>query len=248
MSVALPASQRGVTRRLIVNADDFGLTDGVCSGILHAMEHGAVTSTSAMVCDPEARHRLAAFRDKLSGRCGVHLQATDGQPLTGAPAFPRFPAQIGPVDPDALAREWRTQIAAFRDCGLAPTHLDTHHHVHSIPAIFDVYCEIARECSLPVRTLDSAMTRELRARGLSSPSLGADLNAGPLAAAAGALFDAIGGAGTVEIVCHPAYVDQELTRRSVYTQQRAVELEMLCAPELKRTLAAMGIELIPYSP
>ena len=41
--------------KLIVNADDFGLTDGVTLGILHAMEHGIVTSTTMMVNTPGAQ-------------------------------------------------------------------------------------------------------------------------------------------------------------------------------------------------
>ena len=51
--------------KLIVNADDFGITDGVTLGILHAMEHGIVTSTTMMVNTPGAQAaapRGAAFR------------------------------------------------------------------------------------------------------------------------------------------------------------------------------------------
>ncbi|MEZ4714971.1 MAG: ChbG/HpnK family deacetylase [Caldilineaceae bacterium] len=46
------------------------------------------------------------------------------------------------------------------------THLDSHHHVHRLPGIFDVYCAIARERSLPVRTHDRRMTQALRRRNI----------------------------------------------------------------------------------
>jgi predicted glycoside hydrolase/deacetylase ChbG (UPF0249 family) len=232
-----------VRRKLIVNADDFGLTAGVCAGILRCLETGAVTSTSAMVCDPAARRRLGAARGDLEGRCGVHLQLTDGVSLTGV-VFPRFPAALGAVDPAAVRREWRAQVEAFHGCGFAPAHIDTHHHVHSIPAVFDVYCEIAREFSLPARTLDPLMTRELRSRGVACPDLFAELNAESLAAVAARLFAF--GAALAEIGCHPAVVDEELERASVYVSPRGAEMEALCAPDPRDRLAAMGVELAAY--
>jgi hypothetical protein len=42
-------------KRLIFNADDFGLTDGVCTGVAEAIAGGAVKSTTAMVCTPPAK-------------------------------------------------------------------------------------------------------------------------------------------------------------------------------------------------
>ena len=41
-----------MTRLLIVNADDYGLTSGVCRAIVHAHREGIVTSTSALAIGP----------------------------------------------------------------------------------------------------------------------------------------------------------------------------------------------------
>ena len=71
--------------RIIVNADDFALTDGVSRGIARLMEMGAVTSTSVMTCAEGAKGRVRRHAGTLRGRAGVHLQLTAGKPrLPGA--------------------------------------------------------------------------------------------------------------------------------------------------------------------
>ncbi len=67
--------------RLIVNADDFGLTEGVSAGIVDAIERGVVTATTAMVAI-DASERLARLGPRIAGRVGLHLQLTGGIPAT----------------------------------------------------------------------------------------------------------------------------------------------------------------------
>src|SRR6185436_4038834 len=70
-----------ILRRLIVNADDFGLTDGVTRGILAAHRHGLVTSTTMLVNARVGRERIAEALD--SGLAlGLHVNFTLGAPLT----------------------------------------------------------------------------------------------------------------------------------------------------------------------
>ena len=179
---------------------------------------------------------------------------TDGRPLTG-PAnaaslvtrdgtFPRFPNGLGDLHPAEVRREWEAQMAAFQACGLAPTHIDTHHHVHAHPRAFPVYCEIAQKYGLPARTLSAEMTRELRARGVRCADLSAEWSAGreTLLQTVSGLYDAAAGAGTVEIICHPGRVDAALESASVLVAARERELEVLCAPGLREMLAAQGIK------
>ena len=71
-------------RRLIVNADDFGLTSGVSEGILAAHRHGIVTSTTVLVTSSIGSDHLARARDSELG-IGLHVNLTLGRPLTSAP-------------------------------------------------------------------------------------------------------------------------------------------------------------------
>lgn len=68
--------------KLIVNADDFGLTDGVTLGILHAMEHGIVTSTTMMVNTPGAQAAADIARREAGLAVGLHINISLGSPLT----------------------------------------------------------------------------------------------------------------------------------------------------------------------
>src|ERR1700753_2195819 len=69
---------------LIINADDFGLSSIVNRAILVSMEKGLVTSTSIMANMPGFDHAIGLVRvhSKLAGRVGVHLNLTEGQPLS----------------------------------------------------------------------------------------------------------------------------------------------------------------------
>ena len=89
-------------RRLIVNADDFGMTPGVSAGILRAARHGIVTSTTVLVTADIDRDQLAAALDSGLG-LGIHLNLTLGKPLTRARSL---------VDGDGrLVRDPRVEVA-----------------------------------------------------------------------------------------------------------------------------------------
>src|SRR4030095_6841643 len=124
-----------MTRRLIVNADDFGLAPGVSAGILAADQHGIVSSTTLLAhatIDAEAVRALPA-----SGLgVGLHVNLTRGRPLSRGRSLVdsdgRFvrdarhaAARANAVD---VEREVAAQIEKFESIvRRTPTHLDTHH-------------------------------------------------------------------------------------------------------------------------
>lgn len=168
-------------RLLIVSADDFGLTPGVCRGILRAHEGGLVTSTSALAVAPAFGSHAAALRD--SGiDVGVHLAIVgEDPPLLSAREVPslvdrtgRFPLTwtrvlrrlaLGRVDPADVEREFAAQVEAVASVGVRPSHVDAHQHLHLWPVIGHVALRVA------VRAGVSAM-RVVRSRRWSPPSLG----------------------------------------------------------------------------
>ena len=132
--------------RLIINADDFGMSEGINRGILAAFRAGALRSTSIMVGMPafEDAVRVAqAAGDGLG--VGLHFTLTIGRPLTDAPTLVDESGEF--LKPDALlaravfgniaeaevAAECIAQIARARDAGIRLTHLDGHHHAHLGP-------------------------------------------------------------------------------------------------------------------
>ena len=144
---------------LIVNADDFGISEAVNRGIVEAHERGIVTSTSLMATGPAFEHAIELARLHPSLAVGVHLVLTEQRPLTGASAAASLVRPDGAFEPhlrQLLARRWRgrvsmaevrheldEQIRRVRAAGIAINHLDGHQHVHALPGISQVVAELA---------------------------------------------------------------------------------------------------------
>lgn len=154
-------------KRLIVNADDYGLSARVDDGILRAHESGIVTSTSVLACIPHAPSEIV----RAKARCpelalGVHLCLTDLVPLSPANEIPTllgsngcfphrsdFNRRIQTIDLGEVRLELGRQIDRFAASAGPPTHLDSHQFVTNwYPPLVTIMCELARaHGSIPVR-------------------------------------------------------------------------------------------------
>lgn len=247
-------------RRLFVNADDFGLTEGVTVGIAQALAAGVVGGTTAMVCVPGAVERIARLGCPFSGQVGLHLQLTGGTPclppdevpslVTAEGLFARKKIALGNVDPGEVRREWQAQLARFLESGLVPSHLDSHHHIHKRPEVFEVFVALAREWGLPARALSDDMRRALDAAGVVHADVcvtrfyGETLRVPHFLSLVDAAFAALGGEGTVEIMCHPGHSDATLSAISTYDCGREEELQVFTAPQLPYLLVQHGVTVI----
>ena len=137
------------SRRLIINADDYGLSRGVTTGIIEAAESGVVTSASMMVNLPGFNDAVARAQSRPSLSLGLHLNLTTGKPLTAAPSLTRrtsglfYPlplllarASLGRIKSSEVERECAAQLDRMIEVGISPTHLDSHRHVHVHPALW----------------------------------------------------------------------------------------------------------------
>jgi len=157
-----------MSRLLIVNADDFGLTAGVCRAIVRAHREGIVTSTSALALGPAFGTCSALLDDAPELGVGVHLAVVGEDPaLLPASEIPtlvddegRLPlswrrflprAFAGRVAVADLRRELNAQLDAVSAAlpGRALTHLDTHQHLHLWPPLGALVIELARERAIP---------------------------------------------------------------------------------------------------
>lgn len=246
-------------KRLIINADDFGLTDGVNRGIADSMLAGVVCTTSVMPCDAKLLRRASKWIPILENRIGVHLQLTGGPPCAKPELVPsllscgnRFPDSIRSMkvpDRREIVLEWRCQVNRILEYGFSPTHIDTHHYTHTLPEVFEAYCEIARLYNLPARTRGPEMTSRLRAAGVRCADFceikwyKKYLDVTGLIKLIDAGFKLLGGSGTLELMCHPGYCDAELRKKSTYLEQREIEAAVLCDPGLGRHFEKEGIVL-----
>src|SRR5262249_45702875 len=163
-----------MTRRLIVNADDFGLAPGVSAGILAAHRHGIVSSTTLLATATIDAESVRALRNSGLG-VGLHINLTLGRPLSGGRSLVdsdgRFVRDARHAAARASAgdveREVAAQIEKFDSLvKRRPTHLDTHHHVGLLAPVAEVVLDAARRLGLPVRSQNPEVRSRPRSAGL----------------------------------------------------------------------------------
>ncbi len=157
-------------RRLIVNADDLGMTAGINRAIVEGCEKGIITSTTLMATASAFDDAVERVRDLNKSRpqvsIGCHIVLLDGVPVlpserltslserswnNGATelrvslnSFART-ALSGKLNPSEIEAEAMAQIERIREAGIAPSHFDCHKHAHMFPAVLLPLLKAARE-------------------------------------------------------------------------------------------------------
>lgn len=165
-------------KKLIVNADDFGLTEGVNRAILDGHTNGLITSTTLMANGMAFDSAVAARSTAPALGIGVHLNLTQGRPVSRPSLVPSIVTSEGSFysSPGMLVRqilkrrvrlgdvetELRSQIDKVASAGISITHLDSHKHIHLIPQFFSVVVKLAREYGIacircPIEPASSAL-------------------------------------------------------------------------------------------
>jgi len=172
-----------VTKYLIVNADDLGISVPVNLAIRQASRSGIVTSASLLANMPAFRHAVEeVVRPDPRLGVGVHLCLTSGcpvlppqsVPLLGDTASGRFRHGFLGVwrlvcsrrREEALrqiGQELAAQAERVESFGIRPDHLDGHQHVHAIPGVFDLVVRLARARNAAIRMASERF--RLRERG-----------------------------------------------------------------------------------
>jgi len=151
-------------RRLIVNADDFGMTRGINRAIAEASSKGVVTSTTLMATAHaygDALNTISSLSPKVS--IGCHVILLDGNPALPAANVPsllqpkantrEFRVQLndfaraavsGNLDADEIEAEASAQIQRIQDSGVKVSHFDCHKHAHMFPAVLKPLLQAAR--------------------------------------------------------------------------------------------------------
>ncbi len=251
-------------KQLLINADDLGLSAGASRGIAHAMTEGVVVSCSAMVAVPGAVETIARYASCLRGRIGLHLQLTAGTPclppeevptlVKENSVFPPHWRELGRPDPDEIRREWRAQLTRLRAAGVEPTHLDCHHNLHLDPRILPLAIELGQELGVRVRSGGRALAASLRKAGIVCTDhciVGwgkRAISRTDLVETVDAVFSTRQAPRTVELVCHPGELDDDLRARAGQVETRPAELAVLTDPATSSALEAAGIELLTAPP
>lgn len=177
---------------LIVNADDYGYSASICRGILASTRNGIVRATGVMANARGLSEYANWLRDCEQLDVGVHLNLTQGEPLTSVmrrkltDTDHRFPSKSsmvrrilsGAITENEIRSEWGAQVQGCFDLGFKPLFLNSHEHLHMLPSLFIVAKDLARQFEIPhvrfVRaSLGESNSPMSLARNLIMMSLGA---------------------------------------------------------------------------
>lgn len=237
--------------RVIINADDFGLTEGVNHGIIKAHKEGIVTSATIMANMPAFENAVNLSKENPHLGIGVHLTLTAGKSLgknykslTNSESdfhkLKDFQQNLKNLDLDEVEHEFELQIEKVRNEGIAIDHLDSHHHVHTFKPIIDVALKITKKHNLPLRLY--SFEKDIR-----STASFKDTFYGEKANILNLLSMLSEDEESMEIMTHPAICDESLKKISSYNELRNSELSILTNHEVKEFIKKNNIELIKFS-
>jgi predicted glycoside hydrolase/deacetylase ChbG (UPF0249 family) len=236
------AEHRGApSRGLIVNADDFGQSPAINRGVVEAHERGIVTSASLMVRWPAAEAAAAYARRRQNFSLGLHVDL--GEWAHRRHWVPVYEV-VSTDDPLAVLAEVERQVIRFRDLvGRAPTHVDSHQHIHRAEPVRSILDEVTRKLGVPLRQ-HSSLVRYAgdfygqTARGEPNPSA---IGITSLVSIIEQLPP-----GITELGCHPGQGDDLSALDTMYRMERERELATLCDPRVRAAVTAAGVRLCTF--
>jgi predicted glycoside hydrolase/deacetylase ChbG (UPF0249 family) len=242
--------------KLIVNADDYGMTKGVNLGIIEAHKNGIVTSTTLMVTMPEVEHGLALSKDYPNLGIGLHLNCTLSKPLTDCKSLikengdfykPRENPNQDLFDEEEIYQEFLAQYELFvKLVGRKPTHIDSHLYAHQVyPKAKAAALRLANEKGIAIREFQSEGYKQAIFYGDFKYKDGETME--QLMEKLVSDDAPILKSDVVELMCHPAYIDNDLFTLSTYTIGRIKELDILTSENVKSFVKKNNIELINFN-
>lgn len=178
-SVTAPAIRASKQRRLIVNADDFGVSEEVNEAVIRAFKDGVLTSTSLMVTGAAFEQAVKLAKENLGLAVGIHLVTVVGKSVLRHSEIPTLVDRDGnfsnnptlaglryyfsPRARRELRKELGAQFEKFHSTGLPLSHIDGHLHLHVHPVIFNAALELGgkygcRRMRVPVEERQLALS------------------------------------------------------------------------------------------
>jgi predicted glycoside hydrolase/deacetylase ChbG (UPF0249 family) len=216
---------------MVVNADDFGAGPGVNRGIIESHRRGIVTSTSLMTEMPASQEAARLARECPSLSVGLHvsLPAVESKSGTDLPAAAAVRAAL------------EAQLRRFEELlDRPPTHLDSHHHIHTQPLLLPHFQELASRCAIPLRDCSGVRYCSRFYGQWDGESRREEVSAAALIR----ILDAETADGVIELGCHPGRPDPDLT--SSYSVERELELRALCDERVRSFVEQQAIVLVGF--
>jgi hopanoid biosynthesis associated protein HpnK len=278
-------------KRVIINADDFGLCEPVNSAVAQAHTEGVLTSATIMANMPAADEAVKIAKKLPRLGVGVHLNLSEGTPVSkdsGVECLLNSSGEFGlsvlklsvlsiagHKIRNAIRIELTAQIQWVLDKGLTPTHLDSHYHIHTLPPIFPIVCELARRFEIPAvrftfepkdlcrmpwplpaeggrqsaarARIMAKINRLQDSRFLKTDALLGIAHKGKIDVSFFKAVTLYNSAQTAEVMTHPGLADTAVTEETKLQHQQRLELDALCSERTKQHFNDAKIKLIHYA-
>lgn len=238
----------GFDKKIIINADDFGLTRAINYGIMDSYQNGSIKSASLMVNVKATLHAIQFIKTNTISNVGIHVNVTLGKPVSHKHDVPSLVDQEGffrnsewwkdhVVDENELIREFCEQINLFKKLtGKNPVHINYHHFI-------DFYKRYPRlravmfKYQIPLR-----LHADYEAYAFAAvDSLQVWLEAGNYQ------YLDKAAASYVELPCHIGYIDKDLVDSSSLVKQRIMDFAVVNSREFKAYYEKLGFALSSWS-
>ena len=209
---------------IIANADDFGFNKNITDGIVRAYERGYVNSLSLMTNGNYFEEAVSIIKSRpLLKNVGVHINFTLGKPLTAINKM--YLTHTGEWDrtnvdkvfmvlskqsSEAFYKEICCQIERALNAGIDINHLDSHHHVHTLPCFVRLFIKAARSYDLKLRLAQTSPSgnifKNLYRQQLNKAIISNELNYSSYFEHPGKIKQRIAGLNgmkTIEVMLHP---------------------------------------------
>ncbi|MGF1695273.1 carbohydrate deacetylase [Vibrio lamellibrachiae] len=249
--------------KLIMNADDFGLSESVNNGIVECIKAGVVKSTTVMMNQKAVDHAASLYKEGLIPEVGLHFTVTSGKPLSAPSEVPSLVDEHGyfidkaeliskaDVCEKEVYKELHAQYCAAIDVGFEINHIDSHHFAGVFPPLKNAFVKFVNDINLPVRRIDNIVSGQSMLR-VKTPDV-FDMGFFDTGATIENLKQIISNykekhpEGLIELMCHPSTQEfDDLTGLTGYRSIRANETEILTSPELIDWLQAQEIECVGF--
>lgn len=238
--------------KIIINADDFGYCEAVNYGIISAHNNGIVKSTSMMANMPGVEHGVKLLKENRDLNCGVHMTLSCGRPLLSnlktivdkEGFFIRRITDeiIKKMDYDEIYEELCAQIERVKELGIDISHLDSHHHIHTLVSLKPVIEKIVNKYNLPIRggfeynleyskivpLIDSFYKENVSEEYFIKN------------------IEEIMKYDVVDIMSHPAFLDDYILNSTSYAIDRTKEHKILTSKKVKEFLRENGLVISSY--
>lgn len=238
--------------KLIINADDFGYCDSVNKAIISAHKEGVITSCTIMTGMPGFEEGVKLLQENPTLSCGVHMTLTCYKPVLNTHKtivdengyfYRRMsPEILEQIDTEEIYLEFCAQIDKAIAHGIDISHLDSHHHVHTMPMLKDVIKRITDKYKLPIR---GGFKEDIDLNVKSIPLVGTfykdnvcvDFFKKHINVDDYEIFD---------MMCHPGFVSDFLKESTSYCLERETEYSILTSKEFRKSIEDLNMTLTNY--